>query len=861
MLSRSPASRASRSCSRGLVYYSQIGSRQLRCGTASYIQKQNIKTASRQPLSSTATPTISSKGAFVPQFERWQTGKRLESTAASAGTSRANRKDEIYALIDAINQHDRKLAEILDDLNLLDHYRGVLSVDGLEWDHAFSQTVGHQDGRTLESRVHTARQQFSEALPKGYLNDNEMKLYIQLYGEPIAREAEPEIEQEDEEPDRLYREDGQGGWEEVQYEGERPQDDLDVVYDMEVGVPVEETIAMRRTREVAEQLGGEVMLDESEDEPYTEMTPRKHPLTQEGQFATQPSTIQLPKDAMTIPISAILYGYSNKHVSEAARKLFGGPGLPHSTTTAPPQAQLPQLPIPLQASHRHMTDMEANAFIAALYPGIYASSLSILVEVRKRLGSDWIRGLMSQEGGPNVLDAGGGGAGILAWREVLRAEVETMDPDRANTESIPFGRSTVLAGSDALQARASVILENTTFLPRLPDYVHIRESATLDDDRAPKRKQYDLIIAPHNLLGTEEDFERKEHVENLWSLLNPNGGVLVLFEKGRQRGFEAVAGARDMLLKRYISSPGSTEYEDLLESPAGSSRVEKEPGMIIAPCTNHEKCPMYSGPGPSKGRRDYCYFGQRFHRPPFLQRIIGNRAKDHNHEDVQFSYLAVQRGIDLRKAKGIVQGAKATNAAFAGYEGLVDMTAKETPGEAAAEASTEASPSPTSSTAEAATPQESAAATEHAFHTLSLPRIIYQPMKRRGHAIFDLCTPAGQIERWTVPRSYSPRAYKDARKARWGDLWALGAKTRIHRPMVIGDKHGEGKKERMARRAADKAAMREEKQADDENTSSSSGWNDLPIPTKQKGETIPNWKKKVDKKKLRQAMKKQSASL
>jgi hypothetical protein len=29
-----------------------------------------------------------------------------------------------------------------------------------------------------------------------------------------------------------------------------------------------------------------------------------------------------------------------------------------------------------------------------------------------------------------------------------------------------------------------------------------------------------------------------------------------------------------------------------------------------------------------------------------------------------------------------------------------------------------------------------------AFHALSLPRAIYPPMKRRGHVIFDLCTPA-----------------------------------------------------------------------------------------------------------------------
>jgi hypothetical protein len=50
----------------------------------------------------------------------------------------------------------------------------------------------------------------------------------------------------------------------------------------------------------------------------------------------------------------------------------------------------------------------------------------------------------------------------------------------------------------------------------------------------------------------------------------------------------------------------------------------------------------------------------------------------------------------------------------------------------------------------------------------------------------DMCTPEGKIERWTVPKSFSKLAYHDARKSRWGDLWALGAKTRVPRNLRIG---------------------------------------------------------------------------
>lgn len=684
---------------------------------------------------------------------------------------------------------------------------------------------------TPESWVHLARQQFRERIPAGVLDAEEIKIYTRLYGEPIIEAITDEaLDETDKEADHLYRQDKRGDWEEIEYqESAENEDDVPVVYDMDIGPMEKETIAMQRTREVAEQLGGELMLEEFENEAVPDDAPRSHPLTLEGKFETTPSTIHLPKNTVTGPISIILSDYSNKHLAETSRNLFGGPGLPHSTTTAPPRAQLPQLPIPLTASQHHMGEMEANAYLATLYPGIYASALSVLVEVRKRLGTDWIRNLISQDGGPNVLDASGGGAGILAWRDIVRTEWDLMVPDHPDGAPIPSGRSTVLTGSEALRLRASAILENTSFLPRLPDYVHVREKPTLEDSRAaPKRKQYDVIIAPHSLLGFEEDYQRKEHVENLWALLNPNGGILILLEKGRQKGFEAIAGAREMLLKRHIASPGSTEYENFLDSPSASETVTKESGMIVAPCTNHSTCPMHNPAGPTKGRRDYCHFEQRYIRPPFLQRIMG--AKDRNHEDLKFSYLAVQRGVDLRQSQNIRQDAEVTDAAFEGFEH-----------------------------AEESDPVK--------FNPLSVPRAVYPPIKRRGHVIFDLCTPAGKIERWTVPRSYSRQAYRDARKSNWGDLWALGAKTRIPRKLKLGEKHGEGKKERLARRVARSA--REEDELDEfdeaedveEYEEEDQTRGEFPdLPTRKKGQNIPSWKKHADKKKLRQALKKRGAA-
>ena len=192
----------------------------------------------------------------------------------------------------------------------------------------------------------------------------------------------------------------------------------------------------------------------------------------------------------------------------------------------------------------------------------------------------------------------------------------------------------------------------------------------------------------------------------------------------------------------------------------------------------------------------------------------------------------MRRGVDLRQEQGIQQTAEATDAAFDGFEHLDESTSSE-------------------------------------FHPLSLPRAVYPPLKRRGHVIFDLCTPAGKIERWTVPRSFSRQAYRDARKSSWGDLWALGAKTRIPRKLALGDKHGEGKKERLARRAADKNSRgedefdehgRDEEEDDDEFGDERSRTGLPQIPVRKKGQNIPSWKKHNDKKKMRQALKRQAAA-
>ena len=399
------------------------------------------------------------------------------------------------------------------------------------------------------------------------------------------------------------------------------------------------------------------------------------------------------------------------------------------------------LAMPLQSNHHRMSEIDADAYISTYLPQMYAASRSVLVEVRKRLGTEWLRDLLTRNNGegPKVLDAGSGGAALSAWQEIVDAEWDVMKEEGKAKDRHPPGKKTAVIGSDNLRQRVSHLLHNTTFLPRLPDYHHSADNAEklLDAPQVPqRRKTYDVILASHLLLQWPEGHRRKAILNNLWGLLS-DGGVLVVLEKGHPRGFEAVADVRSKLLNEFmLHAESAPENEDI---PQEFKRV-REPGMIVAPCTNHKECPMYKVPGKAPGRKDVCSFSQRFIRPPFLHRLMNGR--DRNHDDVEFSYIAVRRGRTLPDS--ISQGKDAADRAFEGY-------------------SEGDSPDP-----------------------LSLPRNITRPLKRHGHVLLDVCTPAAKIERWIVPQSLGKQVYRDARKARWGDLWALGAKTRNERKVRLG---------------------------------------------------------------------------
>lgn len=671
--------------------------------------------------------------------------------------------------------------------------------------------------QSIESYVRTIRDKWGNDLPEGLLSHQQYEIYERYYGPPLRRLSPEDIkEMEELELAGLDAEDAMLAAVTVTLED---VDGVEIDHDFEAQELTEDelqeevrggTIRARTEKEAAMYLriGEDIRIshrfadnaegttlelaDEFDEDSSEDVEPRlrTHPLTKLGRFGTFPTTVISP-ESIQRPTAALFSAVSNRHLDQAAHKLLGGSSLPHSPIMTSRSSKT-YTGIPMDTS-RGMTDMEANVHLATVLPGYYAQTLSILTELRRRLGGDWILG---RENGneprvKQVLDIGTGGAGILAWRAMVEAEKELRDEAAAEVdveaikvdteatevdeeatevdeeateigvripepaeETAPL-KAVAVVGSYALRVRMSKYLENTIFISRLPDVVAdtiapINPIGSPEPAGKQPQKLYDLIIATNTVLPVFESHKRKAHVQNLWSLLNPKGGVLVIIEKGSPKGFEAVAGARKNILKQNISTPGS-EFVPLTEADEVSDpRSPKEVASIIAPCTNHSECPLYiNGPGKSM-RRDYCSFVQRYERPGYLQRVLD--AKTRNHEDLRYSYIAVRRGVDVSLHETPINPQ------------IEDFDTSVTP------------------------PRSPYSMDQLRAHAYTLPRVVFPPLKRQGHVILDVCTAQAKIERWTVPRSFGKVAFRDARKSQWGDLWALGAKTQIPRNLDLGEK-------------------------------------------------------------------------
>ncbi|KAI9474623.1 mitochondrial small ribosomal subunit Rsm22-domain-containing protein [Coemansia mojavensis] len=131
----------------------------------------------------------------------------------------------------------------------------------------------------------------------------------------------------------------------------------------------------------------------------------------------------------------------------------------------------------------------------------------------------------------------------------------------------------------------------------------------------------------------------------------------------------------------------------------------------VAPFPNELKDPSNDTPA-------WIHFSQRVQRPMFTMRTKHSKA---NNEMVHYSYIIMRRG-----------------------------------------------PRPANVQANNEQCSDEHRLAKEAFYW---PRIIMPPIKRKGHVVADMCTVEGKLERWTFTKTHDKQAYRDARKASWGDLF------------------------------------------------------------------------------------------
>ncbi|KAK6496274.1 37S ribosomal protein S22 [Arthrobotrys musiformis] len=705
----------------------------------------------------------------------------------------------------------------------------------------------------LLPRLKSLRQKWQDTLPVGLLSSSELRVWNTLYGEPrrwwsvdeageiegllkegmLFEEAVILIDGVGEKEGGYVVEDGV-----VSYRGPVDGDGRPVKVDESVKEEFEEEAvvakevdeeegrvqALRDARaavaEITEVLDG----GEKDEEGYV----RTHPLTMRGRFATYPSTVFVPRTLQSTTVS-LLRDVKMEHLRERAY-LYNPPPVraPTGAGTIKGLSKGKSGYHPNLSPETHRGDkLDAAVWLGLVLPEVYAVNLGVATEIRRRLGGDWARGVKK------VLDVGGGGAGILAWGDIVKAENMAVEERRLEEDSTELEgeemvtdgtwdwghgvegvkaasldedfefEATVVTASPHVRGLAAKVLANTTFLPRVPYFSAVHGNVRWDDSGfvkdeemgevtwhppppeadvetkndkkqppvSPKRT-YDLIFASYTLEHIKKENLFQHHIDNLWQLLNP-GGVLCLIELGNIDGFNNIASARQRLLRKWIKSPLSTKpkaetseeevddisapvEEDILNlSPQKPKEKETplEDGMIVAPCTNHTECPMHNNTRTIFKSADICKFPQKYQRTTIAQRVVSGHT---DHTNAFFSYISVRRGVSKDTSLSTPQEtAKRRREEEGRKPKLLPMPLDKLNSQFSTDE-------------------------KRGFMHLQ-PRLILPPIKGDHHVTLDVCTSHGDLERWIVPNSFSKRAYTDARKARWGDLWVWGAKTKVVR--------------------------------------------------------------------------------
>lgn len=478
------------------------------------------------------------------------------------------------------------------------------------------------------------------------------------------------------------------------------------------------------------------------------------------------------------------------------------------------------------------SELEADVTIAASFAQDYAVSYQVLDEFVKRVGKQNVEKEIH-----SVLDVGlGPSTGMLALNEIMGDEWNPKRKDsvvfgdfnmarrskiflsRQVNENLPridgmdsYEDEYTYENNNEIEDENPLIEEDKPYVGKVKTKLLKVKTVILDKLR-PVQTKYDLIIVSYQLLKDLENFpfEVDAKLDQYVRRLNP-GGHLVIIERGNPLGAEIIARARQIIL-RPENYPGQTEkitrpYKssakklsakeqlrlsrlspeekalamknlepellenfDIIEQETEAEDLDKldEPIdlSVIAPCSHHGKCPLqFFDPqvylyGKIGKKLKFCSYSVNVHRPKYLLEL--KRGKK-----LAVKWTAPNSGVGIDGLAKPGRGREGGNDyETASYSYLMVTRSREDADklEQLRQKITEVG------VLERPVGYQPQSREEY-------PRLLSQPLKKKGFVIMDVCAPSGHVEKWHVSKSLGKSEYHDARKSNMGDLWALGKKS------------------------------------------------------------------------------------
>ncbi|TIB75293.1 hypothetical protein E3Q24_00146 [Wallemia mellicola] len=420
------------------------------------------------------------------------------------------------------------------------------------------------------------------------------------------------------------------------------------------------------------------------------------------------------------------------------------------------------------------------AYALAIGPGVYAAVYSVMREIRRRASSEvdgWL---------PHRVIELGSGAGVSAWA-TMDAFKFGSNSSSLHSEEFEGNDETSITNEndeDELSSLHSVLTydafdpseEMNEFNKQL--WKDANRSTQLNVSRKfissrfksedPIESSKTLALSTFTLSELGSLADRRELIHRLWK---SNAEIMVIIDRGTKEGYERVMEARQQLL-------------DL-------GAVSDTKSHVLAPCPHDGQCPLLQ-------TKDFCHFSQRLQRPAY-QRYI-KKAKLGT-EDQKYSFVVVRRGSRPKSDndKTLNQLSKYSASELIKLQSLEGRKNLEVIDKIENDHHVTDRTDEIESTDEATDRNLNdnvITTTQSPYSTNQLDiqsnlidspqydnrelllrdsfnwsRVIYQPLKRKGHVIFDTCSNRERIERFIITKRDGDSAYRDSRKAKWGDLF------------------------------------------------------------------------------------------